>query len=399
MTSQSADGRRWVGVGSSDVTDATAAGIAATTAALLGRDDAALVVAFASDSYDAKALVDGMRRVAPDVPLIGCTTAGEIDATGAGDDRIVVTVFGGPGFVASTTVQRQVSDDLHLAGQEAARAVATDATDPLRTSHPHDVLLLLTDGLSGNQQEIVRGAYATLGAATPIVGGCAGDGLRMEATQQFHDDEVVTDAIVAARLSSDAPFGVGVRHGWEPVGERMLVTESGENEVHRIDGRPALDVYLEALDAPAEVGRDAATFTRFAMTHPLGMDRRRTHEVRFVRGADLETRSLLFIAEVPQGELVQLLRGDAETVLAAADAACSAATLELDGGVPIGLVAFDCIARRGVLGQGGIDREVVRITDRFPGIPVAGFYTYGEFARVQGSRGFHNQTLVVLAVS
>jgi hypothetical protein len=33
------------------------------------------------------------------------------------------------------------------------------------------------------------------------------------------------------------------------------------------------------------------------------------------------------------------------------------------------------------------------------GAPVAGFYTYGEIARTQGVSGFHNQTLVVLAVS
>jgi hypothetical protein len=31
--------------------------------------------------------------------------------------------------------------------------------------------------------------------------------------------------------------------------------------------------------------------------------------------------------------------------------------------------------------------------------PVAGFYTYGEIARTRGVTGFHNQTLVVLAVA
>jgi hypothetical protein len=33
-----------------------------------------------------------------------------------------------------------------------------------------------------------------------------------------------------------------------------------------------------------------------------------------------------------------------------------------------------------------------------PGAPLAGFYTYGEIARVRGARGFHNQTLVVLSI-
>jgi hypothetical protein len=33
------------------------------------------------------------------------------------------------------------------------------------------------------------------------------------------------------------------------------------------------------------------------------------------------------------------------------------------------------------------------------GAPIAGFYTYGEIARTSGVRGFHNQTLVVLALA
>jgi hypothetical protein len=63
------------------------------------------------------------------------------------------------------------------------------------------------------------------------------------------------------------------------------------------------------------------------------------------------------------------------------------------------MVAFDCIARRGVVGDEGIQREVDRLAGFAAGAPVAGFYTYGEFARTRGTTGFHNQTLVVLAIA
>ena len=82
----------------------------------------------------------------------------------------------------------------------------------------------------------------------------------------------------------------------------------------------------------------------------------------------------------------------------ATDDACEAALDALDGNPPLGLLAFDCIARRGVLGDEGIRDEVDRISGHAGGAPVAGFYTYGEIARVRGSNGFHNQTLVVLAL-
>ena len=115
-------------------------------------------------------------------------------------------------------------------------------------------------------------------------------------------------------------------------------------------------------------------------------------------GADFADRSLQCIASVPQGGLTWFMDGDDASVLEATDTACRDALAALDGRAPLGLVAFDCIARRGVLGESGIRAEVNRIASFAGGAPVAGFYTYGEIARTHGISGFHNQTLVVLAV-
>ena len=59
-----------------------------------------------------------------------------------------------------------------------------------------------------------------------------------------------------------------------------------------------------------------AAFTRFALTHPLGLSGRGTEpHVRFVGEADFEDRSLGCIASVPQGSLVWLMEGDADSGL------------------------------------------------------------------------------------
>jgi hypothetical protein len=63
------------------------------------------------------------------------------------------------------------------------------------------------------------------------------------------------------------------------------------------------------------------------------------------------------------------------------------------------MIAFDCVARRDVLGDLGIRAEIERLAVGASGAPVAGFYTYGEIARTRGPHGFHNQTLVVLSVA
>lgn len=384
---------RWLGVGRSDYPDAHAAGGSAATEAIQGSDPKLLVV-FCSDSYDLEELLAGINQASGGVPLIGCSTAGEIATDGPRDSSVVVTALGGGGFSVITSAAEGVSTRLRAAGAEVAES--TGAID----SRPHSVLLMLTDGLAGDQQEILRGAYAVLGAEVPLVGGCAGDDLKMTATSQLHNDRVLRDAVVAARIGSDASFGIGVRHGWRKVGDPMLVTKSSNNRVYTIDDRPALDVYLEHLEAPAEARNDAEGFTRFALTHPLGLSRRSGEEhVRFIGEADFEDRSLGCIAEVPQGALAWIMEGDEGSVLKATDRACSDALGALQGERPLGLLAFDCIARRGVLGEEGIKAEIDRVSEHGAGAPVAGFYTYGEIARVHGLSGFHNQTLVVLAVS
>jgi hypothetical protein len=91
--------------------------------------------------------------------------------------------------------------------------VATCLTD--LPDRPHRTLLLLTDGLAGDQQDIVRGAYDVAGSTVPLVG---------------------------VAIGSDAPLGIGVQHGWRRVGDPVLVTRSMGNRVHSIDDRPALDV-------------------------------------------------------------------------------------------------------------------------------------------------------------
>jgi hypothetical protein len=380
---------RWIGVGTSAAGESYQAGAEAASSALRGTD-ARLVIVFASPAQDLAAMIKGVRSVVPSVPLIGCTTAGEIATNGPGDSGVVVTALGGSGFSVATHAARNASGDLRAAGAAAAMCAEHASGD-------HQVLLLLTDGLGGDQQEVVRGAYSVVGATVPLVGGCAGDDLAMRKTFQFFDDEVLEDSVVAAAINSDAPLGIGVQHGWTRVGAPFLVTASSGTRVLALDDRPALDVYLERLDAPAEARTDPAAFTRFALTHPFGLNRRSGEEVRFIAEANFEDRSIVCIAEVPQGGLAWIMEGDATSVLDATTAACSQAVDGLVGRPPLGFLAFDCIARRGVLGNDGIREEVSQITSYAQGAPVAGFYTYGEIARTHGVSGFHNQTLVVLA--
>jgi hypothetical protein len=382
---------RWLGVGRSDHPDARSAGLHAADGALRG-DDAKLVVVFCSDAYDLYELLAGVRERTGDVPLIGCSTAGELTTGGPGERSIVVTVLGGAGFTVSTRAAVTAPYSLREAGANVARAVHGVA------GCEHRVLMLLSDGLAGDQQELVRGAYGVVGAQIPLVGGCAGDDLKLVRTFQLHDDRILSGAVVAAAIGSDAPLGIGVRHGWRRSGEPAVVTSSSRDRVLTLDHQPALDVYLDRLGAPPEARVPGPAFRQFTLMHPLGLARRRGEaQVRGIAGADFATRSLICIAPVPQGALTWFMDGDDASVLEATDAACSDALEALGDQPPLGMIAFDCSARRGILGS-AIQAETDRLAQNAGGAPVAGFYTYGEIARTHGLSGFHNQTLVILAV-
>ncbi len=384
---------RWFAVGRACPSD-DRPGFHAADAALVG-DDAKLLVVFCSQGQDVVEVVRQISDRSGGVPLIGCSTAGEIAAGGPGDATVVVAALGGPGFSVSTALAEGASKDLRGAGVRAAAAVdgAEDA------ERPHQLLILLTDGLAGDQQEILRGVYGTLGAGIPLVGGCAGDDLRMTRTFQLYGDSVHSDAVVAAALRSDAPLGIGVRHGWRPVGEPMVVTESAGSRIYSLDARPALSHYLERLGISPSECSSTEELAQVALTHPLGLGSRGEEaHVRFIAGADFGEQSLLCLAEIPSESLVWIMAGDRDSVMHATDAACLESLSALDGRPPLGMLAFDCIARRSVLGEQGIKGEIDRIEAMASGAPMAGFYTYGEIARKKGVHGFHNQTLVVLSV-
>src|SRR5207237_149128 len=103
-------------------------------------------------------------------------------------------------------------------------------------------------------------------------------------------------------------------------------------------------------------------------------------------------------AAVPGGSMVWLMEADRDAVSAATDAACREALGALGDDPAQALIVFDCNARLRFLGD-VVDGDVAQILHHAGDAAVGGLYTWGEIARVRGSAGFHQQTLVVLALA
>src|SRR5687768_16363300 len=126
---------RWLGVGQAEGSEPEAG--ARATEQALERDDAKLLVVFCSEAQDMSAVLQQIRSRAGDVPLIGCSTAGEIAPSGVAEGSVVVTALGGDGFSIATTAAGNASSNLRAAGAQAASCLAKV------DDRPHRVLLLL----------------------------------------------------------------------------------------------------------------------------------------------------------------------------------------------------------------------------------------------------------------
>jgi hypothetical protein len=355
--------------------------------------DPRLLIVFSSAEHDPVAVVAGIAQEAPGVPLVGCSSASAITPDGPVDSGVVVMAVGGPGFSVATAVAHASSGRQREAGAEVATACLSRAADL-----PYRMLLLMTDGFTADQEVILAGVYSVVGASVPLIGGSASPVVGKDRTFQMHGTDVFTDSVVGVMLASEGPFGVGLRHGWRRVGEPLIVTQSLKGLVKTLNDRPALPAYLQTLDAPALTHRDPAAFHAYAKTRPIGVSRRHGDEVRDVCSADyFEEGWLRSSGEIPEGGLIWLMEGDTGSVLDAAGGAARDAVAALGGHPPIGLLAFDCVSRQGVLGDEGTRREVERMAAL--GLPLAGMYTWGEIARTRGINGYHNLTLAVLALS
>ena len=359
--------------------------------ALAGQSPA-LVIVFTTPRYDLNKLIQGVRSVTGDARLTGATSSGEIV------QGKYIGFGGGVGVLAMTSGNYRfglASDIGHPArldtiGQTIARKAKEDAG-----SSPHAALVLLSDCLCGDLQELFLGAYRVTGPSVSITGGAAGDELKFERTCVFHDDQVIEGGIVGLWIASERPLSVATRHGWEPVGVPMLVTRAEGTEIIELGGRPAAEAYEAQLGfKKGELSVDA--FWGTSSMHPFGLlQSDGTVVIRVARTKTPEGTLRIQGCVPPTGSAVQVMRSSNEALLNITEEVVQATLNEQND--PGALLVFSCAARATILGP-EISEEPRRLQLAAGSLPVFGFYCCGEFARTAGVLGTHNATLTALAL-
>jgi hypothetical protein len=363
----------------------------------LGGSPPILGVLFASPHHDLASALASARRAVPDATFVGCTTAGEITERGLTRGGLAVLLLASDEMLFDVRTARRVKADPSRAAAELCQGFAEMTRQAADRGWASSSTVLLVDGLNGAGEGLVDAVLSATRRFQQVVGGAAGDDGAFRATHVGAGLEAGVDAAVALHVFSPKPWGVGVDHGLRPTTGKMVVTKAEKNVVHQIDGRPAFEIYRDHA-AKRGVTLSPESAGNFLIGNELGIyffDRVHRARAPLSVGPD---GSLSCAGEIPQGVSVCILDGEPDAMLAAASRAAQEARKQLAGGEAAAVFLFDCVCRGMILGA-QFGREIDAVRAAFPGVPVAGFLTYGEIARFKGRMdGWHNATAVVAAI-
>lgn len=390
----------WVGVASSRISNSFEAGEEAATKALesMGQSYADLVLLFASVRFDQEALLKGVASVTHYAPVVGCSTAGEILPEGPSRRSVVVATIRSDSLQVAPGLGLSISQNPRQAGREAATQAAK-----AKLESPH-AFLMFPDGLTGNGAEVIRGVQDIFGLSFPIVGGSAADDFSFTRTYQYFEGRVNTDSVVGVLLAGPIALGIGARHGWQPLGKPRKVTQALSNVVQELDGLSAVNLY-ETYFGKAAATLKSEVLADMSILYPLGMPIPEEEEylLRNVLRVD-PNGSLVYAGEIPQGSEVRLMMGSKAQALQAAHRAARQAMISIAERTPSFGLVFSSCSRQRLFGRRA-EQEVAAIRQVLgSNVPLIGFYDYGEQApltasRFHGRSYFHNESLVVIAVS
>jgi hypothetical protein len=377
-----------------DSVDAVAELIAGAKVAL-GASSPRVAMLFAGIDHDFAIVLEQINAQWPGIALIGCTTDGEMSSHILfAEDSLALVLLSGDDFHAVSGVARSVSTD--VAG--SIRASASDAVQRLAgNGGAPSLCITMPDGLTVSGSAALNALRAELGDAVPIFGGTAGDQWRFKGTRQFHGTEVLQDSVPFLLFDEGVVFSFGVDTGWRPIGREGRVTDVDGHVVHAIDGQPATAFYREFLG-----NADMTQLTEYPLA--VTADEGRGFYLRAPGGRiDEASGSIQFLGDVPEGARVHITTTNRDQIL---DATRTSFQHALDGfprdsaggiGKPALALCISCAGRKQILGSR--TQEEARIVNELLGdVPAAGFYGYGEIARLtkDGISHYHNETFTTL---
>lgn len=356
---------------------------------------------FASPAHEYESLLDGIRSViGDDAVLIGCSSSGELTDQGVASGGVAIGLVSSDQMRFFASLATGLSDDVSSTIRSAAREL------PLNVEgYPHLTGINLHDGLVGVGEEIALETQRVMGQRVGIAGGSASDDLRMEATHVFCGDTVVEDGIVLTLIASKSPTAITLDHGHKPLSEPLEVTDSDGPVVNEIDGKPAFDVWRDAIADHARehfdidiASADDELIANLTTRYEFGIDQGNDqYKIRWpgLEVPDPSEGHLRFAVTMPEGTILRVTSSSEDEQIDCVRRAVADGLTEMDDTDVAGGFVYECACRSAILAE-RFPEAPAALGDEL-GEPFAGFQTYGELCVEQGKMsGYHNTTSVIL---
>ncbi len=253
-------------VGYSKNKDAYEAGKETATKAIEGIS-AKIGLLFNSVGYDQKKLMEGIKSVAKDVDVIGCTSSAGIITP----DGYMIDEDGTAGMLTLG------GDDLTVAcygmakgksARETGREVAKKALEKAGLDYAPDYFFMSAS--PAEEEEYIKGIQDVIGRV-PCFGGSAADNTVEGKWSIFYNDTIFNDGVVAAFFYTANDIATVYTGAYNETKDMGIITKLNDTRVlAEIDGEPALDKYKNwrGLDDEAVTGGNLLVTT---ITSPLGV--------------------------------------------------------------------------------------------------------------------------------
>ena len=253
-------------VGYSKNVDAYEAGVETAKTSTEGIS-AKIGLLFNSVGYDQKKLMEGIKSVASDVDVIGCTSSAGIITP----DGYMIDESGTAGMLTLG------GDDLTVAcygmakgksARETGREVAKKALEKAGLDYAPDYFFMSAS--PAEEEEYIKGIQDVIGRV-PCFGGSAADNTVEGKWSIFYNDTIFNDGVVAAFFYTANDIATVYTGAYNETKDMGIITKLNDTRVlAEIDGEPALDKYKNwrGLDDEAVTGGNLLVTT---ITSPLGV--------------------------------------------------------------------------------------------------------------------------------
>jgi hypothetical protein len=346
--------------------------------------DVVLVLFFCSAEYETAEFGAALQDLFADVPVLGCTGAGEIGPDGYQENSVTAVSFARPDFeaVAGLLV---MDGDLEVGrGGERITALRSELDERVRgwTGEVNRFALLLTDSTTRREEALA----ALVGGAlidTPVLGGSAGDALAFERSAVFSGGRFYAEGAVLILLATSRPIRTFRNQHFVASDRRMVVTgaEPERRVVTEFDAEPAVEVYARLVGLPVS----ELTPMVFA-THPLVVRLGGAEYVRSIQKANADG-SLSFYCAIDEGLVLTLSEG--RDLLHRTEELFAEVRNSI--GVPEVVIGFECVLNR-------LEAERNQIKHRLSRLHAANYVTgFASFGEQWGSMHV-NQTFTGIAI-